>query len=167
MYLSEAAALELVPSASCALISITEPKRDAPLADPGGWGALLRVRFADAEYDEQMLEALTLRRKAFSADGKGFPSECTSRAVVAFLMVLRGRSEIDTLYVHCHAGQRRSAAVAKFAARMFGVPFDHGYDCYNKTVYGLLQEPARFAAFDSPPAARGSVISRLFGFLSK
>lgn len=142
-FVSEAVALTIAPSHGAAMVSITEPGRDAPLAGDG-WGALLRVRFADAEYDGAMIESLRARGKAFSADAKGFPSATTSRRVVAFLEALRGRDDIAELIVHCHAGQRRSAAVAKFASEMFPAAICPDCTGFNKTVYMLLKNPDEF-----------------------
>ena len=63
-YVSESAAMLLTPRQCAAMVSITEPGREAPLPWPEVWGALLRVQFADAEYDEQMLARMEARGKA-------------------------------------------------------------------------------------------------------
>jgi len=143
-YLSEAAAMLLLPRQDAAMISITEPGRHAVLPSPEDWGALLRVQFADAEYDAQMLARMKARGKAFDAEAKGFPCRRHAEAIHAFLAKLQVQSTITQLVVHCHAGQRRSASVAKFASEMFGASFDHGYDGYNRTVYALLKAPALY-----------------------
>jgi len=139
-YLSEAAALMLNPQPCAAMISITDPGHEAPLPQPEGWGALLRIVFMDAEYDEDMLGRLAARRVAFQAEAKSFPSRRNANALCAFLDGLASSPQITELYVHCHAGQRRSAAVAKYASELFGAEFDHGYAGYNKTVYRLLTD---------------------------
>ena len=143
-YVSEAVALQLVPDPQSALVSITEPGRIASLPNPDSWGALLRVQFADAEYDHGMLARLEARGVPFDADAKGFPCRRHAEAIRAFLAGLDvGR--VQELIVHCHAGQRRSAAVAKFAAQTLEAEgVSHGYEGYNKTVYALLENPATF-----------------------
>ena len=45
----ESAALMLTPRQGAAMVSITEPGREAALPRPEVWGELLRVQFADAE----------------------------------------------------------------------------------------------------------------------
>ena len=56
----------------------------------------------------------------------------------------------------CHAGQRRSAAVAKFASEALEAQgFDHGYKGYNKTVYALLKNPATFEPITQVRAPNG------------
>jgi predicted protein tyrosine phosphatase len=143
-YLSEASAKLLVPDQSVAMVSITERSREASLSGVEGWGALLRVHFSDAEYDEQMLARLKARGKVFDVEAKGFPSRRSSETIRAFLVRISDDPTITELVVHCHAGQRRSAAVAKFASEMYGASFDHSYSGYNRTVYALLRTPALY-----------------------
>ena len=157
-YLSEAAAMLLVARHDAAMISITEPGRQAVLPSPEGWGALLRVEFADAEYDAQMLARMKARGKAFDAEAKGFPCRRHAEAILGFLAKLPVQSTITQLVVHCHAGQRRSASVAKFASEMFGASFDHSYEGYNRTVYALLKAPALYET-GRPPGR----FARMFG----
>ena len=47
---------------------------------------------------------------------------------------------IDLMLVHCKAGISRSAAVAKWIAETFDLPFNHDYSSYNKHVYRQLIE---------------------------
>jgi predicted protein tyrosine phosphatase len=159
-YVSEASALLLTPCANGALVSITEPGREAPLPSPDAWGALLRIQFADAEYDNGTIARLQARGKMFDAESKGFPCGRSARALHVFLDDVAGRPGIDELTVHCHAGKRRSAAVAKFASERFSADFDHGYADYNKTVYALLQDPQLYE-FSKPQPL--TVWGRLFG----
>ena len=154
-YVSEPVALQLVPDPQSALVSITEPGREAPLPNPDSWGALLRVQFADAEYDNDMLTRLEARGVPFDPDAKGFPCRRHAEAIRAFLAGLDvGR--MQELIVHCHAGQRRSAAVAKYAAETLEAEgFNHGYEGYNKTVYALLANPATFAPIAQARGLKG------------
>lgn len=147
-FMSEAAALALRPDARTALISITEPTRLSPLVDADGWGALLRAQFLDAEYDAGMLERLAARGDRFDPDAKGFPSERSVSPLRAFLVDLRHRPDIHTLVIHCHAGRRRSTAVARYAAELFDCQVAQPYDDWNRVVYELLLDPARYSAFE-------------------
>lgn len=142
-YLSEAACLAEPPRASAAVISITEPGRTAPLPSPDHWGALLRVQFMDAEFDVSMLKRSAARGTLQDLHAKGFPCRERCSPIVAFLDHVAANPALSELIVHCHAGQRRSAAVAKFAAERFGVPSSVG-EVYNRTVYALLHDPERF-----------------------
>ncbi len=143
VYLSEAACLVESPRASAAVISITEPGRTAQLPSPDHWGALLRVQFMDAEFDASMLERSAARGDFKDLCSRGFPCRERCSPILAFLDHLAANAALSELIVHCHAGQRRSAAVAKFAAERFGVPSGVG-EVYNRTVYALLHEPDRF-----------------------
>ena len=166
-YLSEAACLAEVARASTAVISITEANRLASLQE--GWGAVLQVQFADAEFDEPLLQRLAARRVSIDLYAKGFPCRERCEPILRFLETLPAAYPgITTLIVHCHAGQRRSAAVAKFAAEHFGVTFDHGYDGFNKTVYSLLQAPDRFDHLVPRKTSRGLLagLFRTFGLSS-
>lgn len=142
-YCSEAVCLTIVPNKNAALISITEPNREAPIVTEG-WGALLRVRFLDAELEKDMIVRLQEKNKNFSLKNKGFPHREVSEQVIEFLRSIKNQITIDEIIVHCKAGQRRSAAVAKYAAEMFNAEFDHSYDQYNVMVYELLRNPAMF-----------------------
>lgn len=161
-YVSEAEAVLLTPRQSAAMVSITEPGREAPLLDPEKWGALLRVGFADAEYDEGTVTRLMARGKSFDAEAKGFPCRRDAEVIRAFLADLTDRSYINEVIVHCHAGQRRSAAVAKYASEVFGARFDHGYQGYNQTVYALLKEPTRYDVGTSPSVPWWKRIEEVF-----
>ena len=143
-HVSEALMLGMLPRRAGAVISITEPGRAAVLPKAEEWGALLRVGFADAEYDEAMLARLAARGVVFSPRGLGFPTRESTHAIGGFLCGLRFRTDIDELVVHCHAGRRRSAAVARYAAEVLGWAWADPHDDYNRTVYALLQDPGRF-----------------------
>lgn len=143
VHLSEAACLAESPRPSAAVISITEPGRTAPLPFVEHWGALLRVQFADAEFDASMLKRSAARGMPQDLGAKGFPCRERCSPIVTFLDDVAANATLTELIVHCHAGQRRSAAVAKFAAERFGVPSGVG-EVYNRTVYALLHEPDCF-----------------------
>lgn len=125
---------ELVPFYSdAAFISITEPQRpDAAIAQ--GYvenDQILRLRFNDAdehfqnhvagyEYDEPVL----------------FTDEHANQ-IIDFVENLP--VEVTTIFIHCHAGISRSAAVAIALAEMFGLYETYpNYKIYNKLVYRKL-----------------------------
>lgn len=139
--MSEAACLAETPRATAAVISITEPGRIAPLPAPGHWGALLRVQFMDAELNKSMLERSAVRGVHRDLDAMGFPCRARCTPIVDFLDRIAADAALLELVVHCHAGQRRSAAVAKFACERFGLPSQVG-EGFNHTVYALLQDPS-------------------------
>lgn len=139
-YCSEAEARGIRPLPSMAMISITEPGRTAALAE--GFGRLIRVQFIDAEFDRSML-----KRKSMSAVDlceKGFPCKERVLEMLAFIDDVQEDDSVTELVVHCHAGQRRSAAVALFVAERYGLPQYMAYDKGNKTVYNLLRDPWMF-----------------------
>jgi len=60
--------------------------------------------------------------------------------IVAFVESVAPHIEI--LFVNCQGGISRSAAVARWVAEWFDLPFDHNYGLYNRHVYMLLHEAA-------------------------
>ncbi|MCA8198494.1 protein-tyrosine phosphatase family protein [Burkholderia vietnamiensis] len=162
-YTSEADLLGRLPSAATGVISITEPGRSAPI--PEGWGAIHRVRFADAEWDDAMVERLRARGRKFDPQQKGFPSEQSAREILAALRTLHTSRDVQHVIVHCHAGKRRSAAVAKFIALRCGLTFDHDYDGYNRTVLRLLLHAIQANQNRSRVSGRPSLIARWLSLL--
>jgi protein-tyrosine phosphatase len=59
--------------------------------------------------------------------------------IIEFVACVHG-SSVEGIMVHCKAGISRSAAVAKYIADKYKLPFNHSYDRYNKQVYGMLIE---------------------------
>jgi len=53
---------------------------------------------------------------------------------------LRDSHEVEGVLVHCHAGISRSAAVAKWIAEKYELPYPERYMLYNKHVYRTLRE---------------------------
>lgn len=109
----------------CAVISITEPSSFLGLADlKGGWFEVLRLEFDDvdpATCSDQSNKFMTIHQ---------------ARVIVAFVDSVA--PNVSSIMVHCKAGISRSAAVAKWIAERYGLPFDHHYKSYNKHVYKLL-----------------------------
>ena len=95
-----------------------------------GWHAILRLEFHDIE-QEMPGEPWVL----FSED--------QAKQVIGYV---RSRaSEVTGIMVHCRAGVSRSAAMAKWIADEFELPFDHDYSLYNRHVYTLLHRISKGA----------------------
>jgi len=125
-FLSEKEMKELTPSPLFGMISITDPGRRATL--PEGWGSVLRLQFDDIE------EAEPFRPYGGSKD---WPfDKHDAKRIIDWLEENKGK--LAGIYVHCWGGISRSAAVAKFIAEKYNLPFDHSYDKYNKLVYETL-----------------------------
>ena len=89
-----------------------------------GWHSICRVHFHDVDPAIPCGEPHTLMNEADAMKIAQFVRE-----------VAPG---VDGILVHCKAGVSRSAAVAKWIARQFDVPFNHKYDRYNKYVFDML-----------------------------
>lgn len=107
-----------------AVVSITEPgfPGEAKLMD--GWHSVCRVFFHDVDPNVPCGEPHTLM------------SEADAFKITQFVREVA--PGVDGILVHCKAGVSRSAAVAKWIAKQFDVPFNHQYDRYNKFVYDML-----------------------------
>lgn len=158
-YLSEADALNENPAMDKAIISITEPGRVCPIS--GEWGAILRVTFCDAEYDQGTIDRMAARKQQFNPVNKGFPSSGSIEPIRGFISRLGPNT--SELIVHCHAGQRRSAAVALYASEIISdAQFPRAEIArrdMNKTVYQLLKNPNAFRFHQ-----RTSLFWRLIGW---
>lgn len=95
-----------------------------------GWSRVLRVTFDDVEENEEPYLAFDL---SMAQEIVRFVHQCE-------------RDGIEGILVHCFAGVSRSAAVAKWIAKAYGLLFPKKYSQYNKLVYRLLLEA------DTPPA---------------
>lgn len=108
---------------SWAVISITG-SCTYPTNLKDGWERVLRLEFDDIDIEEEPYQMFT---------------EQQAREVIAFVQdcTLCG---IDGILVHCHAGVSRSAAVSKWIADRYLLPFPSSYMLYNKHVYKVLRE---------------------------
>lgn len=104
-----------------AMISITENAADR--ADLHGWRDVLRLAFHDIDVIDTSGEYTLM-----SAD--------QAHQIVDFIDRLA--PEIAGVMVHCNAGISRSAAVARWIAGRYSLPFNWQYTLYNKYVYRLL-----------------------------
>lgn len=137
---SEVEALAIKPYPHIAMISITEPGRPVNLQD--GFGALLRLELCNAEFGREVLDSVGWTSDDLRA--RGFPRREVAIEITEFLDGIHARQEYLELVVHCRSRQCRSAAVARFAAERFKVPFDASYEGYNETLYNLLRDPLMF-----------------------
>ena len=111
--------------ADCAVISISEPNNFLGLADlKEGWYEVLRMEFDD------------LDPETCSDHSNKFMTIHQARVIAAFVDSVA--TNVNSIVVHCKAGVSRSAAVAKWVAERYGLPFDHQYGSYNRHVYKLL-----------------------------
>lgn len=120
LFMSQNDAIQLKPSDKSALISIRVPKGFVPLQY--GWKYLHTPEFHDEVEDPDGVWKLFNDEMAIDTISfvKGLPEN------------------VETLYIHCHAGISRSAAMAKFFSEMFHLPFDEHYHLYNKLVHRVL-----------------------------
>lgn len=112
------------------MISLSDP--DAALGEAKlipGWHAVHRITFHDIDPNhssgemEEFLECMT---------------EDQAKAIADFVREIA--SEVEGVLVHCNAGVSRSAAVAKWIAEQYALPFNLRYDKYNPHVYRMLRQ---------------------------
>lgn len=104
------------------IISINSDNNLAKL--DAGWLNKHYVIFSDIdrEYPEYPKEKLFNEEQAIE--------------IIKFIDSIKDDTEL--MFVHCDAGISRSAAVAKFIADIYELPFNHKYSLYNKHVYSTL-----------------------------
>jgi hypothetical protein len=125
-YLSQAPAENFRPLAREAIISITGS--DHPRARlRKGWSRKLRLVFDD-------VEAPFFNAVHFD--------DSHAQAILAWLKEVE--DSVDRVFIHCHAGKHRSAAVAKFIAERYAIPGGiHVYPDFNQRVYRFLTHRGR------------------------
>lgn len=109
-----------------AMISITEPViRDQEKSNEakllGDWQAVHRTAFFDIAVEQFPYPLMEME---------------DARKIVEFVHV--NAKNVEGIMVHCKAGISRSAAVAKWIALSYDLPFNHDYQHYNFHVYQLL-----------------------------
>ncbi len=107
-----------------AVVSITEPGFPGEAKLMPGWHSVCRVHFHDVDPAIPCGEPHQLMNQADALKITQFVREIAPG--------------VDGILVHCKAGISRSAAVAKWIAKQFDVPFNHKYDRYNKYVFEML-----------------------------
>lgn len=160
-FLPMADACALTAARDTAMISITNPGVTASLQV--GWAQVLRVAFSDAEYDEADFADYRARGVRFVPSEKGFPTQYQAQLIRDFCAHIARDAAVHHLVVHCHAGKRRSAAVAMYAAERLGARLLGKPEDPNRTVLALLKDPAWCAV--SPTSARKSLSGTLLRLL--
>ncbi len=113
------------PRPDWAVISLSEwGAEPAKLKD--GWQAILRMEFHDIE-------------ELVPDEPYDLFSEDQARQIIEFVADMNAYGVVGVL-VHCRAGISRSAAVAKWIAEKYDLPFPVGYSLYNKHVYRALRQ---------------------------
>lgn len=124
-FASRSKAENTIGISDCAVISITEPSSFLELADlKDGWYEVLRAEFDDVDPE-------TCSDKTYK-----FMSIHQARVIASFVDSVA--PSVSSILMHCKVGVSRSAAVAKWIAERYGLPFDHHYNSYNRDVYKLL-----------------------------
>lgn len=124
----------IIPRSNMAMISISGPGNPAQLNQMWHRGNLIRLQFHDAD------ELGHVSRPLGSEPGLHniqLFSNRDAKNIINFVNEVKNKVEI--IVVHCDAGISRSAAVAKFIAEMFNLPFPESYMLYNKYVYRVLR----------------------------
>lgn len=122
-------AIDRVHSPYSVMVSITNPgDKDVPLTLPEE--RILRLCFRDLKVPDPLVGTFTLAQAVQIRDFAARWHQVAER--VEFL-------------VHCHAGQSRSAAIAKWVgdtmgAKVVGEPSDIGTRLANPLVYELLEK---------------------------
>ncbi len=127
-HLSEKDMAEEQGRPTCGVISICNSGRKVPLDLESSWGTVLRVYFDDVQFNWG-------KYRLFAKDD----------AIDILEWVEDLSEDIDTLYVHCAQGVSRSAAVARFVAHYYQLPFDEEKGkFYNQLVYLVLLQEAYY-----------------------
>jgi predicted protein tyrosine phosphatase len=122
------------PKTSEAIISISVPDDPAQLSSNWSRSRLLRLQFHDADTEGNVT---LMPHQQISDHGRAVLfNERDARNVIEF--VEENKNRVETIYVHCDAGISRSAAIAKFIAGLYKLPFPESYMIYNKHVYRVL-----------------------------
>lgn len=111
-----------------AVISVTDPISafgEARLKN--GWHDVLRLEFHDAE----------------AADADSFVLMTQKDALTIVKFVREVAPAVEGVVVHCNSGISRSAAIAKWVADEYRIPFDSAYEQYNKHVYQMPIEAGK------------------------
>lgn len=126
VFLSQVRAEYFRPLTREAIISITGSGQP-PARLRRGWLRVLRLVFDDVE----------------GPDFGAVPFDMShAEEILRWLKTVQHK--VDTVFVHCHAGMSRSAAVAKFIAERYDLPGGvRGYDAHNQRVYRILARRGR------------------------
>jgi len=149
VYLSRQEAESLTPEPGAAIISISDSiSYPAKLSDQ--FAHIKRMYFLDGVYGE---ESIIQFGPNFTIAFHNFFRKPHAEEIIAFLQSF-DITAVTTLYVHCKAGESRSAAVAKYISEYFHIPAyrlqfgtlnqEHEFLKANALVYQLLCNPTCF-----------------------
>lgn len=139
----------LTPTRNAAIISINDD-REYLATLYQSWTKVCQIVFIDGVYTENDIE---LVGRNFQYVYNSFFREHHAMMIKSFLKEI----ELDctVLYVHCHAGESRSGAVAKFVSEIYDIPAfrfkngafiqDNDFAKANRMIYKLLNKPDLFA----------------------
>jgi len=128
-FMSQARAENCRPLAREAIISITG-SGDPPATLRRGWRCVLRLVFDDVE------------RPIF---GAAHFDKDHAEEILNWLEKVEGK--VDKVFVHCHAGKHRSAAVAKFIAEKYDLSGGiRVYEEHNGRVHKILTRRGRLSS---------------------
>ena len=129
-HVSRATAEAMAGQPTWGIISITDSPVKGAMSNPAklvGWRDVFRLEFDDITH---------------ARDGYVLFSSNHARQIIRWAT---GHQDLDKIYVHCEMGISRSAAVARFIAVLFNLPFDHHRGRYfNQHVFDLLCRSATF-----------------------
>lgn len=95
-----------------------------------GWHSVLRLQFDDIDVAEPEFQP---------AEPYVIFNEDHAKQVIEFVTAAKESGQVEGIMVHCHAGISRSAAVAKWIAEKYGLPFSESYSLYNRHIYRVLR----------------------------
>jgi predicted protein tyrosine phosphatase len=127
VFTSRAAAESAPPRPDWAVISIYDPEMGPAKLQPG-WQAIHRVCFQDVADSQKDVPAMVMHLHH-------------ARGIVRFVELTAPK--VEGILVHCKNGVSRSAAVAKWIAETYGLPFDQDYQFHNLYVHQLLVTAAK------------------------
>jgi predicted protein tyrosine phosphatase len=130
LFLSVAQMRTIKPSTQAVVISILDRSEAHERPRLDGFGDVLTLEFEDTAEEmklakpEQWPDEPTNAEHARFCQGKGerVPTLSDARLIVEFIEHHRKSDQALTLYVHCHGGISRSAAVAEFVSVLLWLP---------------------------------------------
>lgn len=117
-----------------------------------GWHSVLRIVFDDVDVEDGPYLAITDEQ---------------AEQIVDFVIREAESSEVNGIVVHCAAGISRSAAVARWVATAYNLPFNECYQNDNRLVYskllnaGMLRDTVSWAASQAAQERQAKLLRRL------
>lgn len=144
----------LPPSAQAIVVSVTDSSPHAIRPTLHGYRDVLRLEFLDiaeehvnASVGSWPLEPTRQEHEELSGlRGERLPALSDAVAIRRFLDAHHGTPEPIEVLVHCFAGASRSAAIASWAAKHYGLPLvdvaGRGTNEANERLGRLLRQPS-------------------------